>query len=121
MKGLQETKDRTWYSVEALARYGDVLSMVGRGAEGQKSIDEALKLAAQVKVAPITNAEVLNASATATSTEATIPLPVSSTSGRYRPRARRLPTRVCAPNLGSPGRILEQGRAQAAVSALKKS
>ena len=35
--------------MEVLARYGDVLSVVGRGEEGQKSIDEALKLADEVK------------------------------------------------------------------------
>jgi serine/threonine protein kinase/tetratricopeptide (TPR) repeat protein len=61
VKGLQQVKDQTWYSVEAMARYGDVLSMVGRGAEGQKYLDDAFKLAAQVKVPSTTQTEVLNA------------------------------------------------------------
>ena len=49
MDGFKQINDRTWYSVEVLARYGDVLSVVGRGEEGQKSIDEALKLADAVR------------------------------------------------------------------------
>ena len=47
--GFKQANDRTWYSVEAMARYGDVLSVVGRGEEGQKSIEDALKLADEVK------------------------------------------------------------------------
>ena len=49
MDGFKQVNDRTWYSVEALARYGDVLSIVGRGEDGQKYIDQALKLAEEVK------------------------------------------------------------------------
>jgi len=60
VKGFQETKDRSWFSVESLARYGDVLSIVGRGEEGQKYIDEALNLDAQVNVPWTTKAEALN-------------------------------------------------------------
>ena len=60
VKGLEQVKDNTWYSVETMARYGDVLSAVGRGEEGQKYIDDALKLAAQLKVSSLTNAEALN-------------------------------------------------------------
>jgi eukaryotic-like serine/threonine-protein kinase len=61
IKGFQDTKDRSWYSVEAMARYGDVLSAVGRGAEGQKYIDEAITLATQVNAPWSIKAEVLNA------------------------------------------------------------
>jgi tetratricopeptide (TPR) repeat protein len=47
--GFKQVGNRTWYSVEAMARYGDVLSMVGRGQEGQQYIENALKLAEEVK------------------------------------------------------------------------
>jgi len=60
IKGFADVKDSTWYSVEALARYGDVLSAVGRGDEGQKHLDNAVKLAAAAKVPSLVNAEVLN-------------------------------------------------------------
>jgi eukaryotic-like serine/threonine-protein kinase len=46
---FQQLNDRTWYSVETLARYGDVLSILGRGEEGQKYIDDALKLGEAVR------------------------------------------------------------------------
>ena len=49
MKGLQQIDDVSWHSVEAKARFGDVLSIVGQGAEGQKYIDDALKLADKLK------------------------------------------------------------------------
>jgi serine/threonine protein kinase/tetratricopeptide (TPR) repeat protein len=61
IKGFQDTQDRSWFSVEALARYGDTLAMVGRGEEGQKYIEQALNLAEQVKVPWTTKAEALNA------------------------------------------------------------
>ena len=47
--GLKQINDHTWYSVEAMARYGDVLAAVGRSEDGQKYIDDALKLADEVK------------------------------------------------------------------------
>ena len=46
--------------MEALSRYGDVLSVVGRGEEGQKYIDDALKLADELKNETVT-AEARNA------------------------------------------------------------
>jgi len=49
MKGLQQIDDKSWFTVEAKARYGDVLSMVGRGAEGQKYVDEAVQLSDKLK------------------------------------------------------------------------
>jgi serine/threonine protein kinase/tetratricopeptide (TPR) repeat protein len=49
MKGLQGIDDRTWYSVQAKARYGDVLSIVGQGAEGQKYADQARELSATLR------------------------------------------------------------------------
>jgi tetratricopeptide (TPR) repeat protein len=58
--GFQHVNDRTWFMAEAEARYGDVLSAVGREAEGQKSIGDAIKLAAELKNDTVT-AEALNA------------------------------------------------------------
>ena len=60
VKAFQETKDRSWLSVEALSRYGEVLSAVGRGEEGQKYIDQALDLDTQVKVPLHNKAAALN-------------------------------------------------------------
>lgn len=60
VKGFQQVNDRTWFMAEAEARYGDVLSAVGREAEGQKSIGDAIKLAAELKNDTVT-AEALNA------------------------------------------------------------
>jgi eukaryotic-like serine/threonine-protein kinase len=58
--GLQQINNRTWFIAEAQARYGDVLSAVGREAEGQKYIDDALKLATELKNDTVT-CEALNA------------------------------------------------------------
>ena len=60
MQGFQQVKDRTWFMAEAEARYGDVLSAVGREAEGQKYIEDALKLATELKNDTVI-AEALNA------------------------------------------------------------
>ncbi|MGB7553136.1 MAG: tetratricopeptide repeat protein, partial [Candidatus Korobacteraceae bacterium] len=49
VQGFQQINDRTWLMAEAQSRYGDVLSSVGREAEGQKYIDDALKLATELK------------------------------------------------------------------------
>ncbi len=49
VQGFQQINDRTWMMAEAQSRYGDVLSAVGREAEGQKYIDDALKLAIELK------------------------------------------------------------------------
>ena len=120
VKGLQQVKDNTWYSVETMARYGDVLSMVGRGAEGQKYIEDALKLAAQAKVPPLTNAEVLNCLGDNYFYRGDY----SSARQQYQ---RALQTAGRTPNdqglraqLGIARADLEQGRAQAAGPALKK-
>ncbi len=45
----QQLGDRTYMTVAALAGYGHTLSAVGRGDEGRKNLDQALKLAADVK------------------------------------------------------------------------
>jgi eukaryotic-like serine/threonine-protein kinase len=58
--GFRQTKDRTWFMAEAQSRYGDVLSAVGREDEGQKYIDDALKLATELKNDTVTS-EALNA------------------------------------------------------------
>jgi len=49
LKDFQQDNDQTWLMVEATARYGNALSEVGRWDEGQTSLEEAVKLASQVK------------------------------------------------------------------------
>ena len=49
LKDFQQTNDQTWLMVEATARYGNVLSEVGRWDEGQKSLEDAVRLASGVK------------------------------------------------------------------------
>ena len=60
VQGFQQINDRTWLMAEAQSRYGDVLSAVGREDEGQKYIDDALKLATELKNDTVM-AEALNA------------------------------------------------------------
>ncbi|MDR3749501.1 MAG: tetratricopeptide repeat protein [Acidobacteriota bacterium] len=59
MKQYQQANDHTWLMAETQARYGDVLSQVGRFEEGQKQLEDALKVAADVKNNTVT-AEALN-------------------------------------------------------------
>ena len=59
LKQYQQANDRTWLMAETQARYGDVLSQVGRWDEGQKQLDDALKLATEDKNDTVT-AEALN-------------------------------------------------------------
>ena len=49
LKDFQQSNDQTWVMVEAKSRYGNVLSEVGGWDEGQKSLEDAVKLAAEVK------------------------------------------------------------------------
>jgi serine/threonine protein kinase/tetratricopeptide (TPR) repeat protein len=49
LKEFQQTNDHTWLMVEARGRYGNTLSEVGRWDEGQKSLEDALKLAIEIK------------------------------------------------------------------------
>jgi tetratricopeptide (TPR) repeat protein len=49
LKDFQQTGYSTWMMVEAKGRYGNALSEVGRWDEGQKSLEEAVKLAIEVK------------------------------------------------------------------------
>src|SRR5271166_1937171 len=49
LKDYQQVNDHTWMMVEAMARYGNVLSEVGRWDEGQTKLNEAVKLASEVK------------------------------------------------------------------------
>jgi len=49
LKDFQQTNDQTWIMVEAMGRYGNVLSEVGRWDEGQKTLENAVKLATDVK------------------------------------------------------------------------
>ena len=49
LKDFKQTNDQTWLMVEATARYGNALSEVGRWDEGQTKLEEAVKLATEVK------------------------------------------------------------------------
>jgi eukaryotic-like serine/threonine-protein kinase len=49
LKDFKQANDDTWVMVEAKARYGGVLSAVGRWTEGQTSLNEAIKQATDVK------------------------------------------------------------------------
>ena len=49
LKIYQQTNDRTWNMAWTLTRYGNVLSQVGREDEGQKNLEDGLKLASEVK------------------------------------------------------------------------
>jgi serine/threonine protein kinase/tetratricopeptide (TPR) repeat protein len=49
LKDFQQTDDHTWLMVEARGRYGNALSEVGRWDEGQKNLEDAVKLATGVK------------------------------------------------------------------------
>ncbi len=120
MDGFKQINDRTWYSVEVLARYGDVLSVVGRGEEGQKSIDEALKLADEVKDESAT-AEARNAMGDSYFYRGDY----SSARQQYE-RARQIASKWSLPDQSLRARLglasvdVEQGRSQMAVPALKK-
>ena len=118
--GFKQVNDRTWYSVEAMARYGDVLSVVGRGEEGQKSIEDALKLADEVKDEYATS-------------EARNDLGDSyfyrgdyASARQQYDRARQVASKWALPDQGLRARVglarvdLAQGRAKAAAPALKK-
>lgn len=49
LKDFQQTNDHTWLIVAATGGYGGALSEVGRWDEGQKSLEDAVKLAIEVK------------------------------------------------------------------------
>jgi len=49
VKDFQQVKDQTWVAAEAMSRYGNALSEVGRWDEGRKKIEDAIKLATDVK------------------------------------------------------------------------
>ena len=120
VQGFQQSDDRTWMRVEALARYGDALSAVGRGEEGQKYIDDALKLAAQVKVSSAIKAQALNSLG-----DSYFYLGDYSSARQQYQRAlltagKTLTDQRLRAQLGLARTDLEQGRAQAAVPALKK-
>jgi eukaryotic-like serine/threonine-protein kinase len=120
VKGFQQLKDRTWYSVEAQARLGDVLSIVGQGAEGQKYIDSALKLAEEVKDESAT-AEARNCLGDSYFYRGDY----SSARQQYE-RARQIASKSALPDQGLRARLglarlsLVEGKAQAALPELKK-
>lgn len=49
LKDFQQINDQTWLMAEAKGRYGDALSQVGRWDEGQKNLEDAVRLAGEVK------------------------------------------------------------------------
>ncbi len=49
LKDFEQAKNQGWLMVEATGRYGNALSEVGRWDEGQKSLEDAVKLATDVK------------------------------------------------------------------------
>ncbi len=49
VKDFQQAKDQTFVAAEAMSRYGNVFSEVGRWDEGRKSLEDAIKLATDVK------------------------------------------------------------------------
>jgi serine/threonine protein kinase/tetratricopeptide (TPR) repeat protein/TolB-like protein len=59
VNAYQQLNDRTYMAVDALAGYGRTLSAVGREDEGQKKIEEALRIAVEAKN-DATTAEALN-------------------------------------------------------------
>jgi tetratricopeptide (TPR) repeat protein len=55
VKTFQQLKERTAFTVAAEAGWGGVLAQVGRGDEGQKSVEDALNIAREIKSAPDTS------------------------------------------------------------------
>ena len=49
LKDFKQSNDQSWLMVEAMGRYGNTLSQVGRWDEGQTYLEDAAKQAAQVK------------------------------------------------------------------------
>jgi serine/threonine protein kinase/tetratricopeptide (TPR) repeat protein len=49
LKDFEQAKNQGWLMAEATGRYGNALSEVGRWDEGQKSLENAVKLASEVK------------------------------------------------------------------------
>jgi tetratricopeptide (TPR) repeat protein/predicted Ser/Thr protein kinase len=49
VKTFDQLKERTTFTVEAKSGWGDILAQAGRGDEGQKSIEEALAIAREIK------------------------------------------------------------------------
>ncbi len=111
--------DHTWYSAEALARYGDVLSIVGAGEEGQKYIEDGLKLATELKE-QATIAEALNSLGDSYFYRGQY-LPAHQQYMRALQAAgKTLPDQNLRARLGLARVDLEQGRASTALPELKK-
>jgi len=121
IKDFQDTKDRSWYSVEAMARYGDALSTVGRGEEGQKYIDQALSLADQVKVPAMTKAEALNALGDSYLYRGDYSSARQQYQRALQVAGKTLTDQSLRAQLGLARLDLAQGRAAAALPVLKKS
>src|SRR5271165_7049620 len=120
VNGFQQLNDRTWYSAEALARYGDVLSMVGRTEEGQKYINDGLKRAVELKDDSVI-VGVLNALGDSYFYRGEYP----AARQQYE-RALKTLGKSASTEQGLRARLglarvdVEQGRAKAAIPALKK-
>lgn len=120
VNAYRQLNDRTYLMVAALAGYGHTLSAVGREEEGQKNLEEALKIAVEAKNDTIT-AQALNYlgdsyfyrgdySAAKQQYEKALQLAGKS----------KLRDQVVVANLNLAKLDVAQGRSQAAVSALKK-
>ena len=59
LKGFRQLQERGFWLCDIVSGYGNALSLVGRGDEAQKSLDEALSIAREIKSDPLT-AQVLN-------------------------------------------------------------
>ena len=118
--GFKQINDHSWYSVEALARYGDVLSIVGRGEDGQKYIDQALKLAEEVK------GESAIAGARNDLADSYFYRGDYTSARQQYDRGRQIATKLALPDESLRARLglaridLEQGRAKTALPELKK-
>jgi len=116
----RQLNDRTYVMVAALAGYGHTLSAVGREDEGQKNIEEALKIAVEAKNDAMT-AEALNYLGDSYFYRGDY----SSAQQQYQKALQlagksKVRDQVVLANLNLAKLNVAQGRSQAAVSALKK-
>ncbi len=116
----QQLNDRTYLAVAALAGYGHTLSAVGREDEGQKNIEDALKIAVEAKNDSVT-AEALNYLGDSYFYRGDYPA-----ARQHFEKALQLATKaklrdqIVLANLSLAKLEVAQDRSQAAVAALKK-
>ncbi len=116
----RQLNDRTYLMVAALAGYGHTLSAVGREDEGQKNIEEALKIAVEAKNDNIT-AEALNYLGDSYFYRGDYPAARQQYEKALQLASKsKVRDQVVVANLNLAKLDVAQGRPQAAVSALKK-